>query len=96
MLGVITISKEKTPYNPTPGDYDVEKLTDIHSPESEPSSYARNIHEKTNFNSPQNINNSSESINIKNNVDTTERIPTLSKYSNMNKDDGEFEYKGEI
>ena len=96
MLGVITISKEKAPYNPTPGDYDVEKLTDIHSSESEPSSYARNIHEKTNSNSAENINNSNASINIKNNVDTTKRIPTLSKYSDMNKNDDEFEYKGEI
>jgi hypothetical protein len=82
------MSKEKTPYNPTPGDYDVEKLTDIHSSESNPSSYARNIRQtsiKNNFNSN------------KNHIsDTTERIPTLSKYSDMNKDDNEFEYKGEI
>lgn len=92
------MSKEKEPYNLTPGDYDVEKLTDIHSSESEPSSYARNIHEKTNSKSQENIYNSSESIKSKSksNIDFTERIPTLSKYSDMNKDDGEFEYKGEI
>ncbi|OOM76437.1 hypothetical protein CLPUN_26690 [Clostridium puniceum] len=90
------MSKEKAPYNPTPGDYDVEKLTDIHSSESEPSSYTRNIHKITNFKGPENIYNSSESIKSRNNVDITERIPTLSKYSDMNKDDDEFEYKGEI
>lgn len=82
------MSKEKTPYNPTPGDYDVEILTDIHSPESDPSSYARNIRQsslKNNFSSSN-----------PNTSDITERIPTLSKYSNMNKNDNEFEHKGEI
>jgi len=43
MLGVITINKEKTPYSPTPGDYDTDKLTDLHSSETDPSHYARNI-----------------------------------------------------
>lgn len=96
MLGVITISKEKAPYNPTPGDYDIEKLTDLHSSESTPSSYARNILTKTNSKGPENINNSIESIKRENNADNTESISTLSKCFNMNKDDGEFEYKGEI
>jgi hypothetical protein len=96
MLGVITMTKEKAPYNPTPGDYDVEKLTDLHSSESTPSSYARNILKKTNSNGPENINNSIESIKHENNADNTESIPTLSKCFDMNKDDGEFEYKGEI
>jgi hypothetical protein len=27
MLGVIAMSKEKTPYAPTPGDYDTSKLS---------------------------------------------------------------------
>ena len=31
------MNKEKTPYNSTPGDYDTNKLTDIHSSESEAS-----------------------------------------------------------
>lgn len=82
------MSKEKTPYNPTPGDYDVEILTDIHSPETNPSSYLRNIN-----------NTSLEDdlrSNKKNVSDTTEKIPTLSKYSNMNKDNDEFEYEGKI
>ena len=82
------MSKEKTPYSPTPGDYDVEILTDIHSPETNPSSYLKNINHtslKGDLHS-----------NSKNVSDKTEKIPTLSKYSNMNKDDDEFEYKGEI
>lgn len=82
------MSKEKTPYNPTPGDYDVEILTDIHSPETNPSSYLRNIKHTS-------LEDDLRS-NRKNVSDTTEKIPTLSKYSNMNKDDDEFEYKGEI
>ena len=90
------MTKEKTPYNSTPGDYDVEKLTDLHSPESTPSSYARNILKKTNSKGPENINNSIESIKHENNADNTESIPTLSKCFDMNKDDNEFEYKGEI
>lgn len=63
------MNNEKASYNPTPGDYDVEKLTDIHSSESEPSSYARNINQKTNSKGPENIYNSIESVKSKNNVD---------------------------
>ncbi|AGF58478.1 MULTISPECIES: hypothetical protein [Clostridium] len=76
------MTKERTPYNPTPGDYDTEKLTDLHSSETNPSSYARNI--------KQNSENKSSLS------DSTERIPTLSKYSNMNSDNDEIEKKGEI
>ncbi|WP_459478839.1 hypothetical protein [Clostridium saccharoperbutylacetonicum] len=76
------MTKERTPYNPTPGDYDTEKLTDLHSSETNPSSYARNI--------KQNSKNKSSLS------DFTERIPTLSKYSNMNSDNDEIEKKGEI
>lgn len=76
------MTKERTPYNPTPGDYDTEKLTDLHSSETNPSSYARNI--------KQNSKNKSSLS------DSTERIPTLSKYSNMNSDNDEIEKKGEI
>jgi hypothetical protein len=76
------VTKERTPYNPTPGDYDTEKLTDLHSSETNPSSYARNI--------KQNSENKSSLS------DSTERIPTLSKYSNMNSDSDEIEKKGEI
>lgn len=82
------MNKEKAPYNPTPGDYNVEILTDIHSPETSPSSYLRNINHSS-------LKDDLHS-NSKNVSDTTEKIPTLSKYSNMNKDDDEFEYKGEI
>lgn len=76
------MTKERTPYNPTPGDYDTERLTDLHSSETNPSSYARNI--------KQNSKNKSSLS------DSTERIPTLSKYSNMNSDNDEIEKKGEI
>jgi hypothetical protein len=92
-LGVIAMNKEKTPYNPTPGDYDTNKLTDIHLSESDPSSYARNISQS---NSKDSYNSSDRSIKSENSLDTTERIPTLIKYSDMNKDDDEFEKKGEI
>jgi len=92
MLGVIAMNKEKTPYNPTPGDYDTDKLTDIHSSESDPSSYARNIKQIT-----SNVSTSKDSYNSsENSSDITERIPTLAKYYDMNKDDDEFEKKGEI
>lgn len=82
------MNKEKAHYNPTLGDYNVEILTDIHSPETNPSSYLRNINHSS-------LKDDLHS-NSKNVSDTTEKIPTLSKYSNMNKDDDEFEYKGEI
>ena len=87
------MNKEKTPYNPTPGDYDTDKLTDLHSSETDPSYYARNIRQD---NSKDSYNSSNRSIRSENSSDTTERIPTLIKYSNVNKDDDEFEKKGEI
>jgi len=92
------MNKEKTPYNPTPGDYDTDKLTDIHSSESDPSSYARNIRQATSNvpTSKDSYNSSDRSIKSEISSDTTERIPTLIKYSDMNKDDDEFEKKGEI
>ena len=91
------MSKEKTPYNPTPGNYDTDKLTDIHSSESDPSSYARNIQNTTSVpRSKDNYDSRDRSIKSKNSSDTTERVPTLIKYSDMNKDDDKFEYKGEI
>lgn len=98
MLGVIVINKEKTSYNSTPGDYDTDKLTDIHSSESDPSSYARNISQATsNVPTSKNSYNSNDiTIKSENSSDTTERIPTLIKYSDMNKEDDEFEKKGEI
>ena len=98
MLGVITINKEKTPYSPTPGDYDTDKLTDLHSSETDPSHYARNIKQfNRSVSSSKDIYNS-DNRNVKNDYcsDTTERIPTLAKYSDMNKNDDEFEKKGEI
>ena len=93
MLGVIEMNKERAPYSPTPGDYDVNKLTDIHSSETDPSSYARNIKQDTN---KYNYNSSDKNIKSENSSDNTERIPTLIKYTDMNKDDDEFEKKGEI
>lgn len=98
MLGVIVMNKEKMPYNSTPGDYDTDKLTDIHSSESDPSSYARDINQTTSNvpTSKDSYNSSDISIKSENSSDTTERIPTLIKYSDMNKEDDEFEKKGEI
>lgn len=92
------MNKEREPYSPTPGDYDTEKLTDLHSPNTEPSHYLRNIQHTDNVARSKNSYNSSDkSIEKENRKDTTERIPTLSKYSiEMNKDDGDVEYKGEI
>ena len=87
------MNKEKIPYNSTPGDYDTNKLTDIHSSESGPSSYARNISQTTIEDS---FSLSGRSIKSENSVDNTERIPSLVKYSDMNKDDDTFEKKGEI
>ena len=98
MLGVIAMNEEKTPYNPTPGDYDTDKLTDLHSPETNPSNYARNINLFNSSVSRSKDSYNSDNRNIKNHYcsDTTERIPTLAKYSDMNKDNDEFEKKGEI
>lgn len=91
------MNKEKTPYNPTPGDYDTELLTDIHSPTTKPSSYARNIQHSTSSLKSNGIPDSADrNINLKNNTDSTERIPTLIKYSDINEDSNEIDKKGEI
>lgn len=91
------MTKEKTTYDSMPGDYDTDKLTDIHSSESDPSSYARNILHSTNVPHSKDSHNSSDRNNkIPNVSDSTGRIPTLIKYSNVNTDDDKFEYKGEI
>jgi hypothetical protein len=90
MLGVIAMGSERTPYNPTPGDYDTDKLTDLHSKVTDPSWYARNIKDTDSYKSIQ------QGIKSETEKDTTERIPTLVKYSDMNRDDDEIEYKGEI
>lgn len=91
------MNTEREPYSPTPGDYDTEKLTNLHSPNTEPSHYLRNLKHTTTEKSKNSYNSSDRSIEKENRKDTTERIPTLSKYSTeMNKDDGDVEYKGEI
>ncbi|RII36671.1 hypothetical protein D2A34_04605 [Clostridium chromiireducens] len=91
------MSKDKAPYAPTPGDYDTNKLTDIHSSESEPSSYARNIGGGANGpRSKSSYNSSDRSIKKEQKSDITERIPTIIKYSNVvNHDSDEHEYQGE-
>lgn len=103
------MNNEKMPYNPTPGDYDVEKLSGTRPEASQIEKRRDDIAPTDNLNplstgensksskgSMKNSNSSNKSRNNKNVSDTTERIPTLAKYSDMNRDDGEFEYKGEI
>lgn len=90
------MSKEKMPYNVTPGDYDTNKLTDIHSQESKPSSYGRNIGLTDETTSKDGYNSSASSIKKEKQKTATKRSPTLSGYFKTKVDDGEFEYKGEI
>lgn len=92
------MKQEKMPYSPTPGDYDTEKLTDLHSPNTKPSHYARNIQHavSSSTNSKDSYNSSNRSIERERTSDPTKRIPTLIKYSDMNNDSDEIEYKGEI
>ncbi|EKQ57461.1 MULTISPECIES: hypothetical protein [unclassified Clostridium] len=92
------MSKERTPYTPTPGDYDTNKLTDIHSSESEPSSYARNLSQTpSELRTKNSYNSSDRSIKRENELNLTERIPTIIKYSHpdINKDDDKYDYQGE-
>lgn len=89
--------KGRTPYSPTPGDYDTEKLTDLHSQETQPSHYMRNIQNATEIqHAKDSYNSSNRSIKKENRRDPTERIPTLIKYSDINNHDDEFDFKGEI
>lgn len=91
------MSHSKNPYNPVPGDYDIEKLTDIHSSETESSSYTRNIPHTSNVARTKNNYSSSDmSIEKEKISDSTKRIPTLNKYTDMNSDSNKFNYKGNI
>lgn len=92
------MNNEREPYSPIFGDYDTKKLTDLHSQNTESSHYLRNIQYTTDTSKSSNSYNSSDrSIKKENHKDTTERIPTLSKYSTeMNKEDDNIEYKGKI
>lgn len=91
------MTREKEPYYPTPGDYDQDKLTDLHSPETDPSNYARNLKNKPSEpRTKDSINSSDRSIKRENELNLTGRIPTLAKYTDMNSDSKDFDYKGEI
>ena len=91
------MSDSKNQYNPVPGDYDIEKLTDIHSSEFKPSPYARNIQNTSSVPRTKNSYNSSDSSIEKEKIsDSTKRIPTLNKYTDMNSDSRNFDYKGNI
>lgn len=67
--------------------YDPDKLTDLHSPETDPSSYARNIP------------NDAKNVILKAGApNSTERIPAAIKFSDpdIKKKDNEFDYQGEL
>lgn len=91
------MNKEKINYSSTPGDYDQDKLTDLHSSETDPSNYARNLKNKPSEpRTKDSINSSDRSIKRENKLNLTERIPTIAKYSDMNSDSDEFDYRGEF
>lgn len=91
------MTKEKRNYSSMPGNYDTDKLTDLHSSETDPSNYARNLKNKPSEpRTKDSINSSDRSIKRENELNLTERIPTLAKYTDMNSDSKEFDYKGEI
>lgn len=91
------MTKEKRNYSSMPGNYDTDKLTDLHSSETDPSNYARNLKNKPSEpRKKDSINSSDRSIRRENELNLTERIPTLAKYTDMNSDSKEFDYKGEI
>lgn len=91
------MNKEKINYSSMPGDYDQDKLTDLHSSETDPSNYARNLKNKPSEpRTKDSINSSDRSIKRENELNLTERIPTIAKYADMNSDSDEFDYHGEI
>ena len=82
------MNKEKTRLEAIEESYDPDKLTDLHSPETDPSSYARNI-----SNDAKNA--TSRAAGAPN---STERIPAAIKFSDpdIKKKDDEFDYQGEL
>jgi len=91
------MTREKINYSSMPGDYDTDKLTDLHSSETDPSNYARNLKNKpSGVRTKDSVNSSDRSIKRENELNLTERIPTIAKYADMNSDSDEFDYHGEI
>jgi hypothetical protein len=96
------MSREKTYEKQAPNVYDVEKIIDIHSSEADPSFDAEKVREATSRSTSRSkgiYHNSTDISPInKDKPDSTERIPSQIRYSysDMNKDDGESHYKGEI
>lgn len=82
------MNREKTHQNMIEESYDPDILTDLHSPEIDPSSYARNIR-----NNAKNVTPETGSIS-----DKTEKIPSAIKFSDpdIKKTDDEFDYQGEL
>lgn len=94
------MTKVKISNDKTPNVYDVEKIIDIHSSEADPSLDSKKVREVNSHVSRSKYTHSSSDISPvnKKGSDTTERIPSLVKYSDsdINKDDDEFDYQGKI
>jgi hypothetical protein len=100
MLGVITMSKQRTPDGPAPEVYDTEKIIDVHSLEADPSFDSKKVrevksyvpHSKSTFRSNDTI------AQNENNSNPTWGIPTLAKFAHADtkKDVDVYDYRGKI
>lgn len=82
------MNKDKDYDNRLEESYDQDVLTDLHSSETNPSSYARNIRSNLGKADIKNVNGR----------DLTERVPSAVKFSDpdIKKNDDEFDYQGEL
>ena len=100
MLGVITVSKQRTPDGPAPKVYDTEKIIDIHSMESDPSFDSKKVREVKSYVPHSKSTFTSNNTITQNNNDSnpTWGIPTLAKFSDADtkKDVDVYDYRGKL
>lgn len=100
MLGVITLSKQRTPDGPAPEVYDTEKIIDIHSSEADPSFDSKKVREVKSYVPHSNSTFSSSDANTQNENDSnpTWGIPTLAKFSHADKKKNVdvYDYRGKL
>lgn len=102
MLGVISMSKQRTPDGPNPKLYDSEKIIDIHPSEleSDPTLDSKKVREVKSYTPHLKYTNNSNDKDIKNenNSDPSWGIPTLAKFAHAdkNEDVNVYDYRGKL
>lgn len=100
MLGVITMSKQRTSDGSSPKVYDTEKIIDIHSTEWDPSLDSKKVREVKSYTPHAISSNNSSDAGAKNENKPYDSwgIPTLAKFAHVDehKDVDVYDYRGKL